>query len=94
MRSAIQVQWGGSLQAGDVNAVAMNDQVFSQRELRAPHVPGAGELEAVVRKAAKSAPGPDGLPHRAWVNSFGSLEILAEVTACLGEGGPLPCDLN
>eukprot|EP00959_Pyramimonas_sp_CCMP1952_P062019 1296033-Pyramimonas_sp.AAC.1 len=50
------------------------DSVFPQQPLRHLPLPDVDALQTAARLAGDSAPGPDGLPYRAWVHSEGSLD--------------------
>eukprot|EP00959_Pyramimonas_sp_CCMP1952_P262623 5491520-Pyramimonas_sp.AAC.1 len=51
-------------------------------------------LQTAARLAGDSAPGPDGLPYRAWANSGGSIDVLHDLVISMATGGPIPYDLN
>eukprot|EP00959_Pyramimonas_sp_CCMP1952_P240441 5024835-Pyramimonas_sp.AAC.1 len=70
------------------------DMVFPPMPLRHLPLPGIEELQAAAKLASDSAPGPDGLPFRAWVRSDGSIEILHALLHSVAHGGPIPHDLN
>eukprot|EP00959_Pyramimonas_sp_CCMP1952_P117226 2450335-Pyramimonas_sp.AAC.1 len=70
------------------------DMVFPPMPPRHLPLPGIEELQAAAKHASDSAPGPDGLPYRAWVRSEGSIEILHTLLHSTAHGGPIPHDLN
>eukprot|EP00959_Pyramimonas_sp_CCMP1952_P385849 8086773-Pyramimonas_sp.AAC.1 len=70
------------------------DSVFPQQPLRHLPFPDVEALQTAARLAGDFAPGPDGLPCRAWVNSDGSIGVLRDLLISMATGGPIPYDLK
>eukprot|EP00959_Pyramimonas_sp_CCMP1952_P125342 2620686-Pyramimonas_sp.AAC.1 len=96
MHSASLNHWGPVFAAKTVSNSAVSeclDNVFPRRPLLDPPLPGEEELLRAARRAGDSAPGPDGLPYRAWIRTPGAISILANLSDHMVHHGA-PLDLN
>ena len=78
MHSAIMSHWApifADKHVNSANMCACLDTVFERRDPVDLPVPSAEDLQTAAKLAHDSAPGPDGLPYKAWTATPNSFEI-------------------
>eukprot|EP00959_Pyramimonas_sp_CCMP1952_P353549 7407084-Pyramimonas_sp.AAC.1 len=82
MHQAIMRHWAPVFAEKHVDETLLTnclDSVFPRRPRADLPILDAQDLKKAARLAGDSAPGPDGLPYRAWLRTPDSFDILADV---------------